>query len=526
MNTLLLAGEKARQALAAGIDAVASCVKITLGPKGRNVVLGPYIGLPKITNDGVSIADVISLPDKFKDLGCQIIKEVSEKTNDKVGDGTTTAIMLADAMIKEGMKNIAAGVNPIALAKGMEEGLEIVVQELEASALKTRELEKIAQVASVSSGDSDIGRLIAEAIEEVSFDGIITVEEGKAQVTSLEVLEGIRFDKGYLAPRMVSPREKGIAVLEEPFILVADCKIAYIDEIFAVLEQVVKNNRPLLIIAQDISVDLLTLLVTNKQKGTMNVVAVAAPGHGERRKDYLQDIAVITGAKVASEETGLALEEIREEHLGRARRIFVEKNSTTIIGGLGNKEEIAVRCAAVQREFTERLPGWRKEKLRERLGWLQGGVASIKVGAATVLELKEKKDRIEDAVNAVRAAIKEGIVPGGGIALLEAGSSLTGVQMADTDTQIGLQVLQRALEAPLRQIVQNAGCDGSTIIEKIRQLPKGYGYNAAEDTFVNMLEAGVVDPVQVTCTALRNAVSIATLVIGTEGLIVNQETSF
>lgn len=522
MVTFSLAGDQARQALAAGINVVASCVKITLGPKGRNVVLGPYIGSPRITNDGASIAGILSLPDKYKDLGCQIIKEVSEKTNNKVGDGTTTAIVLAQEMINEGLKNIAAGINPISIANGIEEGLEIVIQALETQKVKIRDLEKIAQVASISSADLYIGQLIAKAIEKVGFDGIITVEEGKAQTTALEVLEGIRFNKGYFAPGMVSRKEKSVAVLDDPLIMVTECKIAYIHEIFRVLEQVVKSKRPLLIIAEDISVDLLTLLISNKQKGTMNVVAVPAPGYGNRRKEYLQDIAVITGAKVVSEESGLSLEEVGEEHLGRACQILVDKNTTTIIGGLGIKEEISSRCAEVFQEYTERLPGWRKDRLQERLGWLQGGVASIKVGAPTVLELKEMKDRVEDAVHAVKAAIKEGIVPGGGIALLKARDSLQGLKLAEDDAQIGVQVLQRAMEAPLRQIARNAGRDGTSIIKKVKELPEGYGYNAAEDTFVNMLEAGIIDPVQVTYTALRNAVSIATLVIGTEGLIINE----
>lgn len=519
MNTVSLTGMQARQALAAGIDAVASCVKVTLGPTGKNVVLDPYIGLPKITNDGASIANIISLPDKFKDLGCQIIKEVSEKTNDRVGDGTTTSIILAQAMIQEGLKNIVAGVSPISLAKGMMEASEIVVRALQDSAVKARELEKITQVGTVSSGDRKIGCLIAEAIGKVGFEGIITIEEGKAQATTLDILEGIRFEKGYLSPHLVSTKEKGTAVLENPYILVTDHKIAYVYEIFAVLEEVVKNNRPLLLIAEDISVDLLKLLIANKQKGTMNVIAVAAPGHGERRQEYLQDIAVITGAKFISEESAFSLEEVKEEHLGRANKIIVEKNSTTIIGGLGNKAEINTRCEEVRKEYQGLLPGWRKSKLEERLGWLQGGVASIQVGAATLLELKEKKDRIEDAVNAVKAAISEGIVPGGGIALFEAGNSLTGVQLAEADSRIGVQVLQKALEAPLRQIAYNAGLDGSVIIEKIKKMPKGYGYNAQDDTFVNMQEAGIVDPVQVTCEALKNAVSIATLVLGAEGLI-------
>lgn len=523
MSTVSLIGEQARQALAAGIDAVAACVRVTLGPKGRNVVLDPYIGLPKITNDGVTIAKIISVPDKFKDLGCQIIKEVSEKTNEKVGDGTSTAIVLTQALVKEGLKYIAAGTNPISLVQGMEEGLPIAAQALEASAIKIRDLEKIAQVAAISSGDPDIGRLIAEAVEKVGFEGIIKVEEGKAQSTVLEVLEGIRFNKGYFAPKMVGPKEKGCAVLEEPLILVTDCKIAYVDQIFPILEMVIKNNRPLLLIAEDISVDLLQMLVANKQKGTMNVVVVGTPGYGERRKEYLEDIAVLTGAKVVSEETGLALEAVKEEHLGRAWQILVHKDTTDIIGCSGKKEEITARCTEVRNEFLSLTSGWRKEKLQERLGWLQGCVAVIKVGAATLLELKEKKDRIEDAVYAVRAAIKEGIVPGGGIALLEASKALMQIKLTDPEAQLGLQALQRALEAPLRQIALNSGHDGSIIIDKIKKLPQGYGYNAAEDSMVNMLEAGIIDPVQVTCTALRNAVSITSLIIGTEGLIVEEE---
>lgn len=521
MVTLTLTGERARQALAAGINVVASCVEITLGPKGRNVVLGPYIGSPRITNDGASIASILSLSDKYQDLGCQIIKEVSEKTNNKVGDGTTTAIVLAQAMINEGLKNIATGINPISIASGMEEGLSIALQALETQKAKIRDSEKIAQVASVSSGDLYIGQLIAEAIEKVGFDGIITVEEGKAQTTRLEIMEGIRFNKGYLAPGMVG--HKGVAVLDEPLIMVTECRIAYIHQIFKILEQVVKSKRPLLIIAEDISVDLLTLLISNRQKGTMNVVAVSTPGYGKRRKDYLQDIAVITGAEVVSEESGLSPEEVGEEHLGRARRIIVDKNTTTIIGGLGDKEKISLRCAEVFQEFTERLPGWKKDRLQERLGWLQGGVASIKVGAPTILELKEIKDRVKDAVHAVKAAIKEGIVPGGGIALLKASDSLHRLKMTEDDVQIGVKILQRAMEAPLRQIACNSGRDGTSIIEKVKELPEGYGYNAAEDTFVNMLEAGIIDPVQVASTALSNAVSIATLVIGTEGLIINEE---
>ncbi|NLI93542.1 MAG: chaperonin GroEL [Peptococcaceae bacterium] len=522
MNTISLTGEKARQALAAGIDLVASCVKVTLGPKGRNVVLGPMVGWPKITNDGASIAGIISAQDRFQDLGCKIIKEVSEKTNDRVGDGTTTAIVLAQAIIREGMKNIAAGMSPTFLIQGLEKGIESVVRVIENRAVKISGLEQVAQIAAISSGDPEIGRLIAEAVERVGFQGIITVEEGKALKTRLEIIEGLRFDKGCFTPKIVKSWEKKEEALEEAYILIVDGKISHVDEIFSILQLVVKTKKPLLIIVEDIAVDLLALLLSNKQKGTMNVVAVQAPGHGERRKEYLQDIAVITGGTVISEETGISLEEVQEAHLGRARKIYADNNTTTIIGGLGGKQEIARRCAEVRQEYESRLPGWRKDKLGERLGWLQGGVAVIQVGAPTSLELKEKKDRIEDAVNAVRVAIAEGIVPGGGTALLEASLSLAEIQMEEPEVQTGLRIVQKALEAPAWQIAYNAGVNADAVVERIRELPDGYGYNAAANTFVNMQESGIVDPVQVTCTALKNAASIAALVIGTEGVIISQ----
>jgi len=526
MDTTLLAGEKARQSLAAGIDLIASCVKVTLGPKGRNVVLDPEVGLPKITNDGASIASIISTTNRFQNLGCQIIKEVSDKTNDRVGDGTTTSIVLAQAMIREGMKNIAAGSNPTSLISGIENGIESAIEAIQKSAVKISSLEKVKQVATVSSGDPEIGRLISEAVEKVGFHGMIMVEEAQALKTRLEVTEGIRFDKGCFTPKIVKSWEKKEEVLEDPYILVTDTKISYIYEIFSIMEEVVKSGKPLVIITEDISVDLLALLLANKQKGTMNVIAIQTPGHGERRKAYLQDIAVITGATVISEEAGIPLEEVQGYHLGRAKRILVDTKNTTIIGGQGNKEEIEARCAEVRAEYEPLLPGWRKEKLQERLGWLQGGIAIIKVGAATRLEMKEKKDRIDDAVNAVRVAIEEGIVPGGGIALLEATDALAEIKLDDLEAMVGLRIVQKALEAPLRQIVENAGENGDSVIENVRELPAGYGYDAAEDSYVDMIENGIIDPVQVTYTALKNAASIATLVIGAEGLIINNAPNF
>jgi len=521
MDRVLLAGEKARQALAAGIDLVACCVKITLGPKGRNVVLGPTVGRPKITNDGASIAGIISVQNRFQNLGCQIIKEVSEKTNDRVGDGTTTAIVLAQAMIQEGMKNVAAGANPTSLIRGMEKGLESAVQVIEKNTVRIDSLEKVKQVAAISSGDPEIGRIICEAVKNVGFHGVILVEEGKALKTNLEGTEGIRFDKGCFTPKIIKSWDNKIETLEDPHILVTDAKISSISQIFSILQEVVKSSKPLVIIAEDIAVDLLALLLANKKKGTMNVVAIQTPGHGERRKAYLQDIAVITGATVVSEETGIQLEDVQEHNLGKAKKILVDNNHTTIIGGLGNKAEIKARCAEVREEYEALIPGWRKDKLQERLGWLQGGIATIKVGAATRLEMMEKKDRVDDAVNAVRAAIEEGIVPGGGIALFAAGDFLAEIKLEEPEEEIGLRIIQKSLEAPLRQIVHNAGDSGDSVIERIRELPSGFGYNAAENTFVEMIESGIIDPVQVTCTAVKNAVSIASMVIGTEGLVIN-----
>jgi chaperonin GroEL len=482
--------------------------------------------MPRITNDGASIAGIISVQNRFQDLGCQIIKEVSEKTNDRVGDGTTTAVILAQAMIREGMKNVAAGMNPAYLIQGMEKGIEIAVRVIRNRAVQISGLKQVMQVAAVSSGDPEIGHLIAKAVEKVGFQGIITVEEGNSVKTKLEVTEGLRIDKGCFTPKIVKSWERKSEVLAEAYMFIVDGRISHADEIFPILQLAVQSKKPLLIIVEDIAVDLLALLLSNKQKGTMNVVAVQTPGHGDRRKDYLQDIAVLTGGTVISEETGINLIDVREEHLGRARKVCVDNNTTTIIGGLGDKQEIARRCAEVRQQYQSRLPGWRKDKLRERLGWLQGGVAVIQVGAPTSLELKEEKDRIEDAVNAVRVAIAGGIVPGGGSALLNASEALAEIEMEETEARTGVWIVQKALEAPAWQIAHNAGVNADAVVEKIRSLPEEYGYNAAEDIFVNMLESGIVDPVQVICTALQNAASIAGLVIGTEGVILNNALIF
>lgn len=523
MERVSLCGEKARQAIVEGINSVAACVRITLGPKGRNVVLGPLVGRPKITNDGASIAGIISVPDRFCDLGCQIIREVSEKTNDLAGDGTTTAVVLAQAMIEEGMKQIAAGINPVSLIQGLEKGTAAVTEAVQEQAVKITELEQVAQVAAISSGDPALGKLLAEAVGKVGFQGIITIEEGRGLQPYLEIKHGISFNKGCFTPKIVKSWERKSEALADAFVLIVDGRLSTADEIFAVLQLTMKYQRPLLLIAEDIGVDLLALLLANKKKGTMNAVAVQSPGSGERRKEYLQDIAVLTGGTVIGEENGITLEEVTEEHLGQARKILADNNSTTIIGGMGDPQQISLRGSQVRQEYEGRLPGWRRDKLAERLGWLQGGIAVVYTGAPTRLELQEQKDRLEDAVNSVRAAISEGIVPGGGTALLEARWSLFKMKFKEEEINAGLHILYKALEAPLRQIVVNAGDDPDAVLEIIEELPQGYGYNAAENQVVNMLKSGISDPAQVTCTALRSAVSIAALVIGTGGVVIRSQ---
>ncbi|ACL18783.1 chaperonin Cpn60/TCP-1 [Desulfitobacterium hafniense DCB-2] len=520
MERVSLCGEKARQALIEGINSVADCVRITLGPKGRNVVLEPLVGRPKITNDGASIAGIISVPNRFHNLGCQIIREAAEKTNDLAGDGTTTAVVLAQAMIEEGMKQIAAGLNPVCLIKGLERGAAAVVEAVRVQAVKVTELEQVAQVGAISSGDPALGKLLAEAVGKVGFQGIITIEEGKGLQPYLEIKHGISFNKGCFTPKIVKSWERKSEALTDAFILIVDGRLSTADEIFAVLQLTVKYEKPLLLIAEDIGIDLLALLLANKQKGTMNAVAVQSPGSGERRKEYLQDIAILTGGTVIGEENGIILEEVTEEHLGRAGKILADNNSTTIIGGMGDPRQISLRCSQVRREYEGRLPGWRRGKLAERLGWLQGGVAVVYTGAPTRLELQEQKDRLEDAVNSVRVAVSEGIVPGGGTALLEARRSLSKLGCKEKESEAGLHILYKALEAPLRRIVINAGGDPDAVLETIEELPQGHGYHAAENRFVDMLESGISDPVQVTCAALRSAVSIATLVIGTGGVVI------
>lgn len=519
METVSIAGDEARFALASGINIVAECVKVTLGPKGRNVVLGQSYGTPMITNDGVSIAQEISVPHRFQNLGCQIIKEVADRTNDRVGDGTTTAIILAQALIREGLKYVAAGANPVPVIKGIKESVESVVETLRLSAKKITTTQEIAQVATISSGDPYLGKLIAEAIDKVGFNGVITVEEGKAQTTSLEVVQGIQFAKGYPAPQLVTHKDKNLALLDNPLILVTEDKIGSIPELIPILEKVISEERPLLIIAEQVAGDVLATLIMNKVKGTMTVVPVQTPGYGIRRKAYLQDIAMITGAKLFSKDTGLTLESIGKDDFGRARQVIVEKETTTIIDGGGNKEDIQRRCRQVQKEWETTTSDWQKEKLHERLGWLQGGVAVIKVGAATEVELKEKKERLEDALNATRSAIKDGIIPGGGLALFEARHKLENLCFDDSETNQGVEILKKVLEVPLKQLAENSGRDGSVIIESLKTMPKGYGYNAAENTFSDMLTAGIVDPLGVTCAALQNAASLASLILSAEGLI-------
>lgn len=521
MNKMLMTGAGASQALTAGINTVASCVRLTLGPKGRNVVLGPYVGKPKITNDGASIAKIISVCDPFANLGCEILKEVSEKTDTKVGDGTTTAIVLAQALIEEGLKCTAAGMNSTALSLSLQNGAELAVQYLRDKADKVSGLTEIARVATVSSADGAIGELIAQAFAGVGLNGIVKVEEAKTQDTRLEFVDGIRFNKGRFTPKVVSSYEKDTETLDDVLVLVTDMKISYIHEIFPILEVAVRTGKPLLIIAEDISIDLLALLLTNKKKGTMNVTAVQVPGYGERRQEYLQDIAVITGAAVITSETGIELAEATEEDLGHAQRIMVNHDTTTIIGGSGHKDAIRQRCREVRQAYEAQKPGWNKDKLRERLGWLQGGIALIKVGGATELEMSERKDRVDDAVRAVQAAIGGGIVAGGGTALLRAGAAIAQAKRPGAEAEAALRILQKALEAPLRQIAGNAGRSGETVIEAVRELPDNVGYDAAEDQYVDMLEAGIIDPVEVTCTAIMNAVSIAALVIDSGGLILS-----
>ena len=517
----ILFNEEARRALGRGVDQLANAVKVTLGPKGRNVVLEKKFGAPTITNDGVTIARDIELPDPFENMGAQLVKEVATKTNDVAGDGTTTATVLAQAMIQEGMRNVAAGANPMILKKGIELAVKKLVAEIQSKAIDVNGKQDIAQVASVSAADEEIGALIAEAMDRVGNDGVITVEESKILQTELNVVEGMQFDRGYLSPYMVTDPDKMEAVVNEPLILITDRKISVIADLLPALEKVVKLGKELVIIAEDVDGEALATLVVNRLRGTLKAVAVKAPGFGDRRKAMLEDIAILTGGVVISEEVGLKLENVDLEHLGTARQVRITKDETIIVDGNGNKDVIARRVAQVRAQAEEATSEFDKEKLQERLAKLSGGVAVIEVGAATEVELKDKKLRIEDALNATRAAVEEGIVAGGGTTLIDIIPALDGIE-ATGDVLTGVNLVRRAVEEPLRQIAYNAGLEGSVVVERVKSTESGIGFNALTEEYVDMVKAGIVDPAKVTRSALQNAASIAALVLTTESIVADK----
>ena len=517
----ILFNEEARRALGRGVDQLANAVKVTLGPKGRNVVLEKKFGAPTITNDGVTIARDIELPDPFENMGAQLVKEVATKTNDVAGDGTTTATVLAQAMIQEGMRNVAAGANPMILKKGIELAVKKLVAEIQSKAIDVNGKQDIAQVASVSAADEEIGALIAEAMDRVGNDGVITVEESKTLQTELNVVEGMQFDRGYLSPYMVTDPDKMEAVVNEPLILITDRKISVIADLLPALEKVVKLGKELVIIAEDVDGEALATLVVNRLRGTLKAVAVKAPGFGDRRKAMLEDIAILTGGVVISEEVGLKLENVDLEHLGTARQVRITKDETIIVDGNGNKDVIARRVAQVRAQAEEATSEFDKEKLQERLAKLSGGVAVIEVGAATEVELKDKKLRIEDALNATRAAVEEGIVAGGGTTLIDIIPALDSIE-ATGDVLTGVNLVRRAVEEPLRQIAYNAGLEGSVVVERVKSTESGIGFNALTEEYVDMVKAGIVDPAKVTRSALQNAASIAALVLTTESIVADK----
>lgn len=521
MAKQILFNEEARRSLERGVNALADAVKVTLGPKGRNVVLEKKFGAPTITNDGVTIARDIELEDPFENMGAKLVKEVSIKTNDVAGDGTTTATVLAQAMINEGMRNVAAGANPMVLKKGIKKAVDVLVDELKNVSQKVETKAAKAQVASISAADDEIGNLIADAMEKVGDDGVITVEESKTMETHLETVEGMQFDRGYISPYMATDADKMEAVLSNPYVFITDRKITMIADIMPVLEKVVQNGGELLIIAEDVEGEALATLVVNKLRGTFKAVAVKAPGFGDRRKAMLQDIATLTGATVISEEVGRKLDSASMADLGRAGQVRVTKELTTIVDGLGDKDAIAARVAQIRAQIPETTSDFDKEKLQERLAKLAGGVAVIKVGAATEVELKDKKLRIEDALNATRAAVAEGIVAGGGTALLQVQPALAKIK-ATGDEKTGVEIVKRAIEEPVRQIAYNAGLEGAVIVDTIKRSRKGYGFNALTEEYVDMIEAGIVDPTKVTRSALQNAASIASMVLTTESIVADK----
>ncbi|WP_370850639.1 chaperonin GroEL [Megasphaera sp.] len=521
MAKQILFNEDARRALGRGVDALANAVKVTLGPKGRNVVLDKKFGAPTITNDGVTIARDIDLEDPFENMGAQLVKEVATKTNDVAGDGTTTATILAQAMIQEGMRNVAAGANPMILKRGIEKAVNKLVEEIKKRSIAVSDKASIAQVASISAGDEEVGGLIADAMEKVGKDGVITVEESKTMGTQLSVVEGMQFDRGYISPYMVTDPDKMEAVMSEPYILITDRKIASIQEMLPVLEKVVQAGKELLIIAEDVEGEALATLVVNKLRGTFKAVAVKAPGFGDRRKAMLQDIATLTGATVITEDVGRKLDSVTMDDLGTARQVRVTKDETTIVEGHGDPQAIKDRVAQIKAQIAETTSDFDKEKLQERLAKMSGGVAVIEVGAATEVELKDKKYRLEDALNATRAAVEEGIVAGGGTTLIDILPALDEFK-EEGDVQTGINLVKRAIEAPLRQIAENAGLEGSVIVAKVKAAEDGVGFNALKEEYVDMVKAGIVDPAKVTRTALQNAASIASLVLTTETLVADK----
>ena len=524
MAKIIKRGEEARKALESGVNQLADTVKITLGPKGRNVVLDKKFGTPLITNDGVSIAKEIELDDPFENMGAQLVREVSTKTNDVAGDGTTTATLLAQAMIREGLKNLAAGANPIVMKKGMAKAVDAAVDAIRQQSQKVNGTDDIARVGTVSSGDAFIGKLIAEAMEKVSADGVITIEESKTAETYSEVVEGMMFDRGYITPYMVTDTDKMEALIDDAYILITDKKISVISDILPLLEQLVQAGKKLFIIAEDVEGEALSTLIVNRLRGTLNVVCVKAPGFGDRRKEMLQDIAILTGGQVISEELGLTLKDATVDMLGRARQVKVTKENTIIVDGMGDKQAIADRVAQIRAQISNTTSEYDREKLQERLAKMAGGVAVIKVGAATETEMKEKKLRIEDALNATKAAVEEGIVAGGGTIFVNIIPAVTAL-LADVegDEKTGVQIVAKALEEPIRQIAANAGLDGSVILEKVRTSGKnGYGFDAYKEEYCDMIASGIVDPAKVTRSALENAASVSGMVLTTESLVTDK----
>ena len=521
MAKQILFNEEARRALEKGVDALANAVKVTLGPKGRNVVLDKKFGAPTITNDGVTIARDIELEDAFENMGAQLVREVATKTNDIAGDGTTTATLLAQAMIHEGMRNVAAGANPMVLKKGIELAVKTLVEKIQEVSKPVQSKGEIAQVATISSADEEIGKYIADAMEKVGKEGVITVEESKGMETALSVVESMQFDRGYISPYMVTDTDKMEAVMDDPFILITDKKISSINDILPILEQVVKMGKELVIIAEDLDGEALATIVVNKLRGTFKALAVKAPGFGDRRKAMLEDIAILTGGQVISEELGRKLETVTLEDLGRARQIHSSKENTTIVDGMGDKAAIAARVEQIKKQIADSTSDFDKEKLQERLAKLSGGVAVIEIGAATEVEMKDKKLRVEDALNATRAAVEEGIVAGGGTTFIDIMSALDGIE-AEGDVKTGVNIVRRAVEEPVRQIANNAGLEGSVVVAEVKKAELGVGYDAYNDVYVNMIEAGIVDPAKVTRSALQNAASIAAMVLTTETLVADK----